>query len=662
MSLIPYLDELGDALEAAITRSQAKRRATAPVAFGVAFLAIVAIGGAWWFLRPAQPGVAAQTTTTMAAATEVAVGELADLEFARVPPTDALVDGAQMFLSDVVVIDGEFVAVGSGESGAVIMASADGVDWLRRPAPGAATSLDTALVNRDGLVVGGIDSAFGPAAWRVAPDGEWHRLPLPARGYAVAAVRGFAEVDGSLVAVGQGIAGEAADDEVSAVVWRETDGLWEQVSGGPLSGVAEVDATGIAHAAGTTVVSGVWSEVEGEHRAVAWVSTDLETWTRIALPLLDDTNPRSYATDVIWSGDRFVAAGGGWFGSSRVAAVWTSDDGVNWAAVPHDPEVFGAGRGELRLNTLTRLDDRLLALGIATDGPAGHPVVLSSPDGAAWTRTDLGTTPAEWVMAAGAAQRGDIVVLAGGDGTGGAVWVSPVPPGLASATPLPAFEEPEGMTVLVEPDMATPASRVKVEVDLAGASRPDADVAIVLVGSSGEFQACTITLAAGLPPWCDFHPEDVGLIESMPLTAEARVGDDVVATSRFEIVPPGTPVVRLAVSYTPWTDPFVQSVSARNLGDVPLDLGGWSLATANGEPAYTFPAGTVLEPGQAAGVIAGGNGATNCGNMNGFHLIACRPRGADTNVGPLMESFAPGILLLDQAGLEADAWSMVDER
>lgn len=662
MSRIPYLDELGDALEHAVAKRPERRRFGALLAFGAGFLVVVAIGVSWWLLRPAPPGSADPAPNTTTAATVTAVTDPAEREFARIPDSAVLADGSYLFLSDVVVAGGEFVAVGSGESGGVVLTSTDGVTWFRVPGPGSGVSLDAAFVAGGDLVVGGMDAAFGPAAWRRTADGGWVRLPLPGSGFAVASVRDFAIVDGSLIVVGQGIAGEDRDAEVSALVWRQTGGSWERISGGSLGGVTEVDATGVDHGAGVTVASGVWSAAEGEHRAVVWVSEDAASWQRIELPLLDDTDRRSFATDVAWTGDRFAVTGGAWIGGSRVAVIWTSPDGTSWTAVDQNPALFAAESGELRLNTLALVDDGLLALGVGSDAAQGHPVLLSSTDGSTWDRTELADPGTLWIMAAGAAQLGDTVVLAGGDGAGGAVWVSPVPPGLVAAAPPPEeLETPAAISLSADPEVASATTRVKVEVDLAGMARPDGPVSVVVVGDSFEREACTITMAAGYPPWCDFRPQDLGLTQPADLVIEARVGEEVIASSDFTTVDSGTSIVRLAVNFTPRTYPIVQRVSVRNQGDAMVDLSGWWLAPAGGDVAFTFPEGTIVEPGRSAGLLAGTDGALDCGEVAGNYLIACRPRGSDAIVGPDMESLAGGIVLFDGDGEEVDRWSPAEE-
>jgi hypothetical protein len=70
----------------------------------------------------------------------------------------------------------------------------------------------------------------------------------------------------------------------------------------------------------------------------------------------------------------------------EVAAVWTSVDGVTWARVPHDDEVFG-GPSDVWMNSVVVGGPGLVAVGRAMSGRNdGDAAVWTSADGATWTR------------------------------------------------------------------------------------------------------------------------------------------------------------------------------------------------------------------------------------------------------------------------------------
>lgn len=658
MSRIPYLDDLGDALEEAVVDAKRPYLATGPAAFAAAFIVVLALGGLLWLLRPAGEPATQPATTPLQVDDAVALPE----QFARVPDAPVFEDGSRMHLGAVVVVDGEFVAVGDGDSGGVVLASSDGVTWERRAAPTAVSSLDAALVVGGELFVAGIDVALGPGLW--AGGGEtWRRLPLPASGYSAGSVRDLAPFDGRVIAVGQAIRG---DGQQTAVVWHEEGDRWVRVVDSSFGGGGEIDANGAASDGSRLVVSGVWSDEPGGARAAVWVTNDLAGWRRVVLPGLAVAR-QSWATDVAWTGERFVAVGGAVLATGRAGAVWTSDDGLTWEWVAHDPSVLEAdGAGSLVINTVEPVADGLLALGTLSDGAAFGGLVFTSADGTMWRRIELAApNPIEALPSAAVENDGALVVV-GGEAPGavgaahGAVWVSPVPEGVVEAAPPPTASQEAGAKLVLVPDVASPGSRVEVSVDLGGDQRPDQEASIVIVGPDGETEVCTIGFAAGVVRRCSFRPADAGVNAPGEVSVEARLGEDTLAQGALEIVPSGTVIARLVVSYTPRMGPLVQLAVVRNLGDAPLNVSGWTIDSVRRTDPYVLPEGIVLEPGESAGLIAQYQGARSCGEMSGRNFLLCPTSGTgpdDPNIHPGMEVYAGGIVLLDAGGNEIDTWS-----
>lgn len=114
-----------------------------------------------------------------------------------------------------------------------------------------------------------------------------------------------------------------------------------------------------------------------------------------------------------------VTAGGpglvavGWVGphDTGSAAVWTSVDGIAWARVPHDDEIFGStfGLDAHAMTTVTAGGPGVVAVGWVLDNPwDADAAVWTSPDGITWSRvahdeTLFGGTSyqAMWTVTAG---------------------------------------------------------------------------------------------------------------------------------------------------------------------------------------------------------------------------------------------------------------------
>jgi hypothetical protein len=135
--------------------------------------------------------------------------------------------------------------------------------------------------------------------------------------------------------------------------------------------------------------------------------------------------------DVIWFGDRWVAAGSA--GQAR-AGVWTSTDGLNWeATAPLEPEPvhdLDAMTGYW-ITTLVEFDGELLAFGWNRIGccDGGRPAMWRSSDGRQWAYVDTSGTALETYAFPADTVRtpsGELLLL-GGTGLGGgtSVFLSP---------------------------------------------------------------------------------------------------------------------------------------------------------------------------------------------------------------------------------------------
>jgi DNA-directed RNA polymerase specialized sigma24 family protein len=164
------------------------------------------------------------------------------------------------------------------------------------------------------------------------------------------------------------------------------------------------------------VAVGFDTSEEGQ-RAAVWTSVDGSIWTRVPDEGTDfGTADNEVMRDVTAGGPGLVAVGSicretqveyyedGYQDEYCVdgpAAVWTSDDGVTWARVPHDESIFG-GKGEVEMTSVTTGGPGLVVVGSERSIDEGWydegwygvesetAVVWTSVDGITWSRLALG--------------------------------------------------------------------------------------------------------------------------------------------------------------------------------------------------------------------------------------------------------------------------------
>jgi len=197
--------------------------------------------------------------------------------------------------------------------------------------------------------------------------------------------------------------------------------LSDVVAGGP--GYVAVGAFGQGrHGEGGTVAA-VWTSVDG----AAWerVAHDDEVFGAFGMGRLTG------ASAVTTGGPGLVAVGIEDRGEALVALAWVSTDGRSWTRIEvDDPRERGAT--DLDLRAIVDTDDGLVAVGIERGGPAGAPEYLAawgSADGVDWT--PIGLTPEEDAAAWGflstvASHDGEVVAAGATDGPDGQRWVATV--------------------------------------------------------------------------------------------------------------------------------------------------------------------------------------------------------------------------------------------
>lgn len=185
------------------------------------------------------------------------------------------------------------------------------------------------------------------------------------------------EWDSQLVAVGS--------DGSDAAVWVSSDGVeWskvphdESVFDGQGASMAMASVT----VAGPGLVAVGASEGPGAYsRAVVWTSEDGVSWSRVPHDPLVFGTSSAYMADVTVGGPGLVAVGR----HGNNAAVWTSADGSEWSRLPHDEAVFG-GRFYRSMSRVAPGGPGLVAVGGRRFIDSFLPAVWTSRDGITWSQ------------------------------------------------------------------------------------------------------------------------------------------------------------------------------------------------------------------------------------------------------------------------------------
>ena len=307
--------------------------------------------------------------------------------FMQSVPPDYLSDhpilriAGQATMSDVVSGSGRIVSVGYAPPDWVPISwtSADGESWAIHSIGSAKHTFPVAVASGPGggfVAVG--RSEKRPVAW-TSPDGAtWTEHAIPILGS-----DDIAERMTTIVATPAGfVAGGSVGPELSdrhARIWRSADGAtWERVPD-DAAAFADAEVRSIASFDGGLVAVGVVGNVQHPTGAVAWVSKDGGTWTRIDDP--------SFVGGVAVSAIAVPFGGLVAVGSTLdrgEAIVWRSADGRSWARAEggtgfRDP-------GFVWMTDVVAVDDTVIAIGDYQPNQRGTAVSWTSRDGESWTR------------------------------------------------------------------------------------------------------------------------------------------------------------------------------------------------------------------------------------------------------------------------------------
>ncbi len=250
-------------------------------------------------------------------------------------------------------------------------------------------------------------------------------------------------------------------DEISAAVWTSADGTsWSRLLEHRtiFAGAgADREMTGVTQSRGRFVAVGYESDSDRALSAAVWTSEDGEQWSRV--PHVDEFGDDAsffQMNDVTAGGPGFVAVGievpedaareinqvqpvtpegvlsvGTGPKGGPTAAIWVSDDGIQWQRLPQE-RMLGAGVEERALVSVTAGGPGLIAVGWRLVDRELDPEVWISTDGNEWMLardTDGAFTARDRQVITAATPGGPGVVAVGASGSqfdfSAAVWSSP---------------------------------------------------------------------------------------------------------------------------------------------------------------------------------------------------------------------------------------------
>ena len=189
----------------------------------------------------------------------------------------------------------------------------------------------------------------------------------------------------------------------------------------------------VAGGPGLVAVGAVPGGSGGDRDAAVWTSSDGLTWDQVPH---DETvfggDDVQEMWDVVAGGPGLIAVGLDLSGGDRIAAVWTSADGLTWERVSDQESALG-GPGDQQISAVVATDSALVAVGHENTTSDSNAVVWASVDGFTWERVPdpesvFGDPDSAYQDMTDVAIVGSGLVAVGSDRSGGdsdaAVWVS----------------------------------------------------------------------------------------------------------------------------------------------------------------------------------------------------------------------------------------------
>lgn len=279
---------------------------------------------------------------------------------------------------------GGFVAVGyvPPEWQPVAWTSATGDTWTIHSIEAGSFTFPMALAaGLGGTIVAVGRSGGAPVAWTTVDGVAWERHSVQVLGTDGVAERMTTVVAGASAYVAGGSVGPELFER-HARFWRSVDGVsWVPVADDPAA-FANAEVRAITSFEGGFVAVGIVGTVQEYSGAVAWVSPDGVTWTRIDDPAFDGGE----AVSVVAAPFGGLVAVGTQV-DRRMAVAWTSPDGRRWTRAPSETSRQHPG-GYAWMTDVTAIGDIVIAVGDIQGLQRGTAMSWVSRDGLSWARSN----------------------------------------------------------------------------------------------------------------------------------------------------------------------------------------------------------------------------------------------------------------------------------
>ncbi|HYK95173.1 MAG TPA: hypothetical protein VE011_04790 [Candidatus Dormibacteraeota bacterium] len=285
----------------------------------------------------------------------------------------------QAQMSDVAARPGGgFVAIGYAPPDwqPVAWTSPDAQTWTFHAIGTAAFTFPVSLaVGAGGGVVAVGRSGSAPLAWTTTDGSTWQAHDVAVLGAVAERMNAVASGPHGFVAGGS-VGPELLDRH--ARFWTSPDGIdWRPVADDPVA-FANAEVRAITGFQGGFVAVGSVGSVQDRTGAVAWVSADGISWSRVDDPAFAGGEAVSVAPGP--SGGLIAV---GYQVDRRVAVAWTSADGRHWTRAPDEPSREHSG-GFAWMTDVVSIGDVAIAVGDVQGLQRGTAISWVSRDGLAW--------------------------------------------------------------------------------------------------------------------------------------------------------------------------------------------------------------------------------------------------------------------------------------
>jgi hypothetical protein len=290
----------------------------------------------------------------------------------------------QAQMSDVVALPGSgFVAIGYAPPDwqPVAWTSPDAQTWTFHLIGTTTFTFPVSVaVSPEGGIVAVGRSGPAPQSWTSSDGATWepHAVSVPGSGAVAERMNAVAVSSHGFVAGGS-VGPELLDRH--ARFWTSPDGAaWQPVADDPTA-FDDTEVRAITPFQGGFVAVGVVGSVQERTGAVAWLSADGASWTRI-----DDPAFAGGEAVAVTPGPSGGVIAVGYQVDRRVAVAWTSSDGRRWTRAPDEASREHSG-GFAWMTDVVSIGDVAIGVGDVQGLQRGTAISWVSKDGLAWRQS-----------------------------------------------------------------------------------------------------------------------------------------------------------------------------------------------------------------------------------------------------------------------------------